>query len=61
VSNARQQDLVIILRNNFFYTEEEESYVVEHISWIKKPRLYTETAKNIAEKRNKAGRPKNFK
>jgi len=36
-----------------FYTEEEESYVVEHISWIKKPHLYTETAKNIAEKRNK--------
>jgi len=35
-----------------FYTE-EESYVIKHISWIKKPHLYTETAKNIAEKRNR--------
>jgi len=36
-----------------FYAEEQESYVIKHISWIKKPHLYTETAKKLAEKRNK--------
>ncbi len=38
-----------------FYTENQESYVFQHIKWIriKKPHFYTETAKKIAKRRNK--------
>jgi len=45
------QTIEAVLEN--FYAEEQESYVIKHIRWIKKPHLYTETAKIIAEKRNK--------
>jgi len=40
-----------------FYMEKRESYVIKHVNWIKKPHLYTETAKKIAEKRNKIVSP----
>ena len=36
-----------------FFSEEQELYVIKHLKWIKKPHLYTKTAKIIAEKRNK--------
>lgn len=38
---------------NFELEKEEPSFVIKHIRWIKKPHLYTEVAKSIAEKRNK--------
>ena len=36
-----------------FFSEGQELYVIKHLKWIKKPHLYTKTAKIIAEKRNK--------
>jgi len=45
------QTIEEVLEN--YYSEGGKSYVIKHIQWIKKPHLYTATAKEIAEKRNK--------
>jgi len=37
---------------SFELESEKRSFVMKHIGWIKNPHLYTETAQNIAEKRN---------
>jgi uncharacterized protein len=43
------QTIEEVLEN--YYAEDGESYVIKHIQWIKKPHLYTATAKEIAKKR----------